>query len=442
MKRNLSLVLLLVAMAVLAACRPAADPGNTSPPAPAATEELGICPPGGDDCEEEEETGAAAEATAPPTAVPTEDKQTADPTPVSAEPVDDPLAVRDTDWVKGAEDPVITLIEYTDYFCPHCATIASSIDHLLDAFPEDIQFVHRHFPLNGDPNSRNQLAVRAAEAAGMQGDFFEYHLLLMERQSELSPLQGDDLRAKYIEYAAELGLDPDQFETDLDSPETAALASAAYEESVSMGLRGTPTIFVNGQQLNPQALTAPDEQWASFIEQQELIRDLPSYDRPEMTIDPQKDYSAIVETEKGTFTIELYADVAPVTVNSFIFLVNQGWYDGVTFHRVLDGFVAQTGDPTGTGAGGPGYTFENEIDPDLTFDSAGLVAMANAGPDTNGSQWFITYAPVEQLNGNYTIFGKVIDGMDVVNSLTRRDPQTNPDFEGDRIVSITIEERS
>jgi cyclophilin family peptidyl-prolyl cis-trans isomerase len=294
--------------------------------------------------------------------------------------------------------------------------------------------------LNGDPNSRNQLAVRAAEAAGMQGNFFEYHFLLMERQSELSSLQGDDLRAKYVEYAAELGLDADQFEADLDSPETAALASAAYQQAISIGLQGTPTVFLNGQQLNPQALTAPDEQWASFIEQQKLVRALPSYERPEMTIDPQKDYRAVVETEKGTFTIQLYADVAPVTVNSFIFLVNQGWYDGVTFHRVLDGFVAQTGDPTGTGAGGPGYTFENEIDPDLTFDSPGVVAMANAGPDTNGSQWFITYAPVEQLNGNYTIFGKVIDGMDVVNSLTRRDPQTNPDFDGDRIISITIEE--
>jgi cyclophilin family peptidyl-prolyl cis-trans isomerase len=106
---------------------------------------------------------------------------------------------------------------------------------------------------------------------------------------------------------------------------------------------------------------------------------------------------------------------------------------------VLDGFVAQTGDPSGTGAGGPGYTFENEVDPELTFDRAGLVAMANAGPDTNGSQWFVTYAPTEQLNGNYTIFGEVIEGMDVVNSLTRRDPNENPDFEGDQIISITIQ---
>jgi cyclophilin family peptidyl-prolyl cis-trans isomerase len=294
--------------------------------------------------------------------------------------------------------------------------------------------------LNGDPNSRNQLAVRAAEAAGMQGQFFEYHYLVLERQSELSGLQGDALRKQLVDYAAELGLDREQFGVDLDSPETAALASAAYDHAVALGVQGTPTIFMNGQQLNPQAVLAPEEQWAAFVAGQKAIKDLPKYDRPPMTIDPERDYKAIVETEKGTFEIQLFPEIAPVTVNSFVFLSNEGWFDGITFRRVLDGFVAQTGDPTGTGVGGPGYTFENEIDPDLTFDSAGLVAMANAGPDTNGSQWFITFGPTEQLNGNYTIFGEVIEGMDVVNSLTRRDPQTNPDFEGDRIISVTIEE--
>jgi cyclophilin family peptidyl-prolyl cis-trans isomerase len=266
---------------------------------------------------------------------------------------------------------------------------------------------------------------------------------LLERQSELGQLQGDALRDKFVDYAVELGLDRDQFEADIDSPETAALASAAYQHAVSLGMQGTPTILVNGQQLNPQAVLAPDEQWASFIEgiktQEEALDTLPSYERPPMTIDPEKEYTALVETEKGTFTIQLFPDVAPVTVNSFVFLANEGWFDGITFHRVLDGFVAQTGDPSGTGAGGPGYTFENEVDPELTFDRAGLVAMANAGPDTNGSQWFVTYAPTEQLNGNYTIFGEVIEGMDVVNSLTRRDPNENPDFEGDQIISITIQ---
>ena len=162
---------------------------------------------------------------------------------------------------------------------------------------------------------------------------------------------------------------------------------------------------------------------------------------PEMTIDTSKQYLATVKMAKGgEFIIELYPDKAPVTVNSFVFLARDGYFDGVTFHRVLEGFMAQTGDPTGTGGGGPGYKFKNE-DSDLVFDRAGVVAMANAGRDTNGSQFFITFAPAERLNGDYTIFGQVTSGMDVVNNITRRDPQTNPDFVGDAIESITISEK-
>lgn len=161
---------------------------------------------------------------------------------------------------------------------------------------------------------------------------------------------------------------------------------------------------------------------------------------PPMTIDTTKKYLATVEMEKGgTFVIELYADKAPITVNSFVFLAREGYFDGVTFHRVLEGFMAQGGDPTGTGMGGPGYQFVNE-NSDLTFDKAGVVAMANAGPDTNGSQFFITFGPAEFLNGGYTIFGQVIEGMDVVNSITLRDPQANPTFVGDAIKTITITE--
>ena len=131
---------------------------------------------------------------------------------------------------------------------------------------------------------------------------------------------------------------------------------------------------------------------------------------PGMTIDTHKQYFANVKMVKGgEFVIQLYPDKAPITVNSFVFLANQGFYNGVTFHRVLDGFMAQGGDPTGTGMGGPGYQFVNESS-DLKFDKAGVVAMANAGPDTNGSQFFITFGPQPQLDGGYTIFGQVISG--------------------------------
>ncbi len=162
---------------------------------------------------------------------------------------------------------------------------------------------------------------------------------------------------------------------------------------------------------------------------------------PPMTIDAKKQYFATFKMAKGgEFIVQLYPDKAPITVNSFVFLAKDGFFNGVTFHRVLEGFMAQAGDPTGTGAGGPGYQFKNE-DSDLKFDKPGVLAMANAGRDTNGSQFFITFAPTEQLNGGYTIFGQVTSGMDVVNGITRRDPDQNPNFTGDVITSITISEK-
>ena len=159
---------------------------------------------------------------------------------------------------------------------------------------------------------------------------------------------------------------------------------------------------------------------------------------PEMALDPKKDYKAVVKMENGkSFTIQLHADKAPLTVNSFVFLAREGYFDGVTFHRVLDGFMAQGGDPSGTGAGGPGYQFENE-DSDLMFDKPGVVAMANAGRDTNGSLFFITFGAAPHLNGGYTVFGQVVDGMETVNAIKRRDPSQRPDFIGDAMESVTI----
>lgn len=161
---------------------------------------------------------------------------------------------------------------------------------------------------------------------------------------------------------------------------------------------------------------------------------------PPLTIDPNTIYNATFKTEKGDIVVELFADKAPNTVNNFIFLAKQGFYDNTTFHRVLDGFMAQGGDPTGTGTGGPGYTFPDEIDPNMRFDRSGLLAMANAGPNTNGSQFFFTFAPTPWLDGRHTIFGEVISGQDVLSQLTLRDPQENPDFAGDTLYTVEISE--
>jgi peptidylprolyl isomerase len=164
---------------------------------------------------------------------------------------------------------------------------------------------------------------------------------------------------------------------------------------------------------------------------------------PPMTIVATKQYTAHIQTAKGIVNIQLLPKDAPIAVNSFVFLARQHYFDGVTFHRVLPGFMAQGGDPTGTGTGGPGYTFNNEISPGLTFDAAGVVAMANTGqPNSNGSQFFITYAAQPSLNGGYTIFGRVTTGMDVVQAITPRDPSANPNAPpGDKITTITIDEQ-
>jgi peptidyl-prolyl cis-trans isomerase B (cyclophilin B) len=158
---------------------------------------------------------------------------------------------------------------------------------------------------------------------------------------------------------------------------------------------------------------------------------------PQMVIDPSKHYTATLHTAKGDVEVDLFASDVPKTVNNFVFLAREGFYNGVTFHRVIPGFMAQTGDPTGTGRGGPGYQFADERASNQ--HEAGTVSMANAGPNTNGSQFFICFAPQPHLNGRHTVFGRVTSGMDAVNAIRERDPMRDRE-PGDAITSIDIHE--
>ncbi|MFA5552055.1 MAG: peptidylprolyl isomerase [Trueperaceae bacterium] len=155
-----------------------------------------------------------------------------------------------------------------------------------------------------------------------------------------------------------------------------------------------------------------------------FLTDVPqqAFDAPTQVLDEALDYVAVIGTNQGAITLELYEDLTPVTVNNFVFLALHRYFEGVPFHRVIEGFMAQTGDPTGTGTGGPGFQFDDEIVESLTFDSEGILAMANAGPGTNGSQFFITFAATPWLDGAHTIFGHVIDGLEVLPEITRVDP--------------------
>ncbi len=160
---------------------------------------------------------------------------------------------------------------------------------------------------------------------------------------------------------------------------------------------------------------------------------------PSGDLDTSKRYRARIRTERGEMAIELFAADAPLTVENFVNLARSGFYDGTTFHRVIPGFMAQGGDPTGTGRGGPGYQFADEFSPQRRHDGAGVVSMANAGPNTNGSQFFITLAPTPHLDQRHSVFGTVVEGMDVLRSIRERDPARH-DRPGDRIETIEIEE--
>jgi cyclophilin family peptidyl-prolyl cis-trans isomerase len=160
---------------------------------------------------------------------------------------------------------------------------------------------------------------------------------------------------------------------------------------------------------------------------------------PEFVIDLKKKYSATLSTDKGDIVLELFADKTPVTVNNFVFLAREGFYDGTIFHRVISDFMVQGGDPTGTGRGGPGYRFADEFLPSLKHDKPGVLSMANAGPGTNGSQFFITHVATPHLNNKHSVFGQVASGLDVLLSIPERNPM-NVNSPAVKLNKVTIQE--
>ncbi len=224
-----------------------------------------------------------------------------------------------------------------------------------------------------------------------------------------------------------------------NAPEASRLASAVVWAGVAVILVAASVAIFYVSVMRPNLSLMADD---LTIEEQSMMPSQQWTEPPAMALTPGANYSAILRTEKGDIQVELFAEETPITVNSFVFLARNGYYDNVTFHRVLFGFMAQTGDPTGTGSGGPGYTFPDEFVPTLRHDSAGTLSMANRGPNTNGGQFFITYAPTPHLDDAHTVFGRVTEGMDVLESLTPRNPAADPNAPaGDRIITIEIIEQ-
>ena len=346
-------------------------------------------------------------------------------------------AITEADHVRGAENGLITIMDYSDYQDPLSAALADVTKRLLEENPDTIRLVSRPFPIHV-VNDKAAYAALAAEAAAEQGKFWEMHDLLFDQQSNWINLSVDDFKQWLTAQVAGLGLDAAQFKSDYAREDIIAKVQKAWEDGTKINLPGTPIVVLNRELYQgPRDYTSLND-----IVQLIILGERQFTECPPMTVDLSKQYIATLKTEKGDIVLELFADKAPVTVNSFVFLARNGWYDNITFHRVIPELFAQTGDPSGSGKGTPGYYVITEITPSLTFNKPGMVAMVNSGPDTSGSQFFITYAPTAQYDGSYTIFGQVLTGMDVLQSLTERNAQPGTETPpGDQLLSVTIEEK-
>lgn len=335
------------------------------------------------------------------------------------------------DWMRGDPEAPITIVEYADFQCPACGNFAMYLEALRAEFPDSIRIVFRHMPLESI-HDKAYIASMAAEAAGAQGKFWEMYDVLYQRQQEWAGYDEEDFVNWAIFQAELLDLDVEQFKADLKNEALRTELETVTAERLALGLHYTPFVVVNDRifrQNNPDLF--------GLIGMYEFG----GYSEcPPWVIEPDGSYAARIETTAGEIVVDLYAQDAPLAVNSFIFLAENGWFDDVYFHRVMADFVAQAGDPSGLGVIGPGYSFINETDNDLSFDKAGVLGMANAGPDTNGSQFFITLAPTTDLDGGYTIFGQVRkESLAVLDEIAVRDPQTATDFaNATQILSIEI----
>lgn len=372
----------------------------------------------------------------PQAAPPPCDSIAAAPTPAADAPSLIP-PVSAADHIRGAENAAVTILFYGDLQDGTSALFNAVMQRLLAEYPGEVRYVSRVFPLVGR-NDKALLAAQAVEAASRQGKFWEMHDLLYAKQANWVNLSPEDFGQWSAAQASALGMDVEQYQAEVRSEAVVQLVQSNFETARQFGPFAVPLILINGEiYLGPQDYGSLRDITALILLGRRQFTECPP-----ILVEKTKQYIATLHTEKGDVTLQLFADKAPFTVNSFVFLARNGWYDNITFHRVIPGLYVQSGDPSGTGKGTPGYYVMTEILPDLKFDKPGIAAMVNSGPDTSGSQFFITLAPAPDFDGRYTIFGEVLSGMEVLRSLTPRNAQPGVETPpGDKLFSIEIEEK-
>lgn len=337
--------------------------------------------------------------------------------------------------VTGSETAPVTIVSFSAYDCPACAYQAAILKQIRLLHADELRFIF--LPILRTGSEMDLQAVRLVEAAALQEGFWEMHDLLFASYLEWAELDAQAFEQWAIQRAGEIGLDSARLGADLAGAEVQQRLTQALAVSAGMQSYPLPLLYINSN--------SPYEGLADLASLDAVIR-LESltarmFSRcPDWVIDPTRQYIAILETSRGQVVIQLFPDKAPLAVNNFVFLAQQGWFDDLTWHRVLSGSLAASGDPSGTGYGNPGYYFEVEMPPGLSFDRPGMLAMDNRGIGTNGSQFFISLAPNSQLNGGYTILGQVLDGMDVLAALAPRLPQPGIYLPpGDDLIRVSIE---
>jgi cyclophilin family peptidyl-prolyl cis-trans isomerase/protein-disulfide isomerase len=346
--------------------------------------------------------------------------------------------------ILGPDDAPLTVVIYGDFQCVPCAQYARNLEILRANDSDKIRLIWRHLP-DLRANDKSGLALQASEAAAAQDQFWPMHDQLFAHQGEWSALPVQEFRTLLTGYAGLIGLDVARFDAELDAGLYAPIIDAALRDAAALEIVGIPTLLFNGIPYSGR-----DDLFGLDEAARLALLERKQFDAaPEMRIDSSRSYRATLVLEKGNIVINLFDDQSPIAVNNFIFLARQGWYDNMTFYYVLPDFVAATGDPSDTGRGSPGYTIPDEVANGLRFDRAGLVAMAHPPgiADSAGSAFFITLAPLqpsEAWDGQYTIFGEVVEGLELARSLTPRnanDPLNFPDPPpGDKVLIVTIEE--
>jgi len=339
--------------------------------------------------------------------------------------------------VSGPADAPVTIIVFSDYQCLPCAFLAASLRQIRLTHPNDVRLIYLHAPqANFD---KDKLAIQAVEAADLQGKFWEMHDLLFEKLAEWSTLPPADFEAWAMAQAAGMGMDAARFRSDFEGPLVADHLQQAIQSTAGDRPFAPPLLFVNSA--SRYTALADFASLDTVVRMDALTARQFSACPPE-SIDPLKQYIVTLHTAKGDVVLQLYPEKTPQAVNNFVFLARSGWYDGITFYRVLPENRVMTGDTSETGLGNQGYLFKTEFATGLSFDQPGMLAMDNDGPDTNGSRFFITLGSNAQWNEQYTIVGQVLSGLDILSALTARDPQPGIYLPpGDELISVTIEER-